>query len=645
MSNNPFRRKTSADPSSPAPALPTSGSAFLSSSLSFDAPPESTPRPPFTTFKTAVSEQEDRDEEPVQTRPKKIVKKVRVQSPPPSSPEDTAPVRTYAPDDYSDDSSSNDPREDERQVDPFNSGLPELGANPLDNEPPLPRPPPNSFSKTLRDSEHGTQGHSGGKGALDVDSFKRLLLTGYANIPAPTGGSVGAGTSSSQLPTPSNTDASSISRQSIFDAIQETPRASHEVSEPEEPEERRSTLSSSPLSTNQSTSSRKKPPPPSSRHGKLIKIELGADSNPNITRKDSAPISIDTSSPTLTPGRKSSVLSLSQSASPPSSSDINKPLPLPPSRTAAEEEIVSPFDREAAGKLPESFAELTTTPRPPTPPLGTTTRARSGSQTSTLTTSSAHRRPAAPPPRRPGHGRADSKPPSIIAHPADEDPPRSSLESDRSRADSLIVNFGTDKSLAAPAPPPPRRPNHGRQGSSVTSPAAASFTSLSSPGASDDGRSPTGMGFNSLEQSSLGAMATVTTSKDGLPKLSPPPPPPARHMSTRRPPSVHSIETGPGTPRKVSREKQGGGIAPPPPPPPRARGTSRGSSGGAEVIAPETGLKRIGIEVQKVDEESAPAADEEFPKTEARDVDDIMKQIEALQREVEMARRVSGPDA
>ena len=45
-----------------------------------------------------------RDDGPVQSKPKKIVKKVRVQSPPPSSPEDAVPVTSrYPPIDYDDD--------------------------------------------------------------------------------------------------------------------------------------------------------------------------------------------------------------------------------------------------------------------------------------------------------------------------------------------------------------------------------------------------------------------------------------------------------------------------------------------------------------------------------------------------------------
>ncbi|KAI1878420.1 uncharacterized protein JN550_000602 [Neoarthrinium moseri] len=663
-SNNPFRRRPSGDPSSPAPPTTTtsgsapnaapgaSASSGSSSSSSFldaaSAAPKSSLPPPSTTFRAARLDGDDdepgRDDGRLQPQPKKIVKKVRVQSPPPSSPEDSTPVRSYPPDGYSDDESSSDSGDDGEQVDPFNRVSPAPGESILDDEPPLPRVPPNPFSKTLQDLEHNPSGQdeqaAAGAKALDVDSFKRLLLTGYANIPGPPGGQGGAGATGSpgSLHTAaqdgaSNTDASSVSRQSIFDAIQDTPRTSHDISEPEETEERRTVLPSSPLANVHTTSGRKPPPPPSSRHGKLIKIELGADGKAaHSTQEAVQSISIDTSLPTA-PGRKPSVHSLS---SRPSSSDINKPLPMPPSRTPAEEDIDSPFDKEAAGKLPEPFAELSANPRPPTPPAGTT-RARSESQTSIQTTSSAHRKPAAPPPRRPGHNRVDSKPPSIYSNAAEEDPPRSSLESNRSRADSIRVNISSDKNLAAPVPPPPRRPNHARQASSFTSPTGTNFAAVSSPGIGDENRSPAAVGPVNLDYKSLGSAPTVSHSKDGLPKLSPPPPPPARHSSTRRPASRNGGEAGTPTTRKVSRDKEGG-IAPPPPPP-RARGSSKGSMSGGGEGGSVSGRYRAASEVERVAEESAVPEDEGL---EPEPTNDIMEQIKALQQEVEAARKASG---
>ncbi|KAK8066398.1 hypothetical protein PG997_013145 [Apiospora hydei] len=591
--------------------------------------------------------------DPIQTKPKKIVKKVRVQSPPPSSPEDAVPVTTYFPPaDYGDDDDDDDRFDhvDSRNgrnainegdgVDPFSGAQTEEeeeeeeeARTETSDDHTLPRAPPNPFSRSPGDVEQSVPGEEansapGSKGALDVNSFKRLLLTGYADNTGAAGaaagtslpGPTGTWSGSSPLPTPNHdgasvTDASSVSRQSVADAILDTPRTSHEISEPEEAGERRSSHLTSPLANIQSASGRKKPPPPSSRHGKLIKIELGSEQRPSTPRRDSeVGVSLDTD---VQPTGQQSPLS--------ASSDVNKPLPLPPTRTPADEQSESPFDREAAGKLPEAFSDTAVAANsgPSKPSDGT--RSRSESQVSTGTTSSV-RKPAAPPPRR--HGRSDSKPPSIMANPADEEAPRSSMESNRSRADSLRPGSSANAGLAAPIPPPPRRPSHNRSGSSITSP-----TSVSSPGSIDGGRLPQGTGFSLFEHPNYGSgMATVTTTKDGVPKLSPPPPPPARQSSARRPPSISSLESGS---RKVSREKDGA-IAAPPPPPRRSR-SNKSSLGNAEAIrdgsgsrsASSGGLERVEGEPPK-----------SLATSEATNIGtgvDILKDLEALQNEVKAA--------
>ncbi|KAI1339678.1 hypothetical protein F5Y15DRAFT_381709 [Xylariaceae sp. FL0016] len=584
-SNNPFRRKTGKSLVSSSYRSPDSSDA----NASLDAPSDSVPKPPFTTFKSVASGSERRDEEdqPVQPRPKKIVKKVRVLSPPPSSPEDAVPVNKFPSyDDRGDDSSSTDSRDEEDHVDPFNAVAADAEDDPS-TERPLPQVPPNPFSRTLQDLQQGGQSQDAEalaagsqKGALNVDSFKRLLLTGYANIPGPATTSEagrGAGTglpAQGALPDgASNTDASSIPRQSLFGPLQETPRTSHEIVEAEEAEDRKSILPSSPLATVHSTTGRKKPPPPSSRHGKLIKVELGPGDTAQATEGATSPVPVDTSLTNIALSRDASGHSITPLHSPTATTDVNKPLPLPPSRPS--EEVDSPFDREAAGKVPETFAELQAHPRPPTPPP--TVRNRSSSQTSVQSRS----KPAAPPPRR--HGRSDSRVPSINTN-ADEDHPRSSIESNRSRADSIRVNISSDKTPNAPAPPPPRRPQHARQGSSYASPTYGNFMPAS-PSGSDRERSVSG-GLGPVTSGAHVAstsLATITTGPDGAQKLSPPPPPPTRQASTRRPASVRSLEvSGSSTStRRVSKEKDGG-IAPPPPPP-RVRGSSKIA---ASAVAP-----------------------------------------------------------
>ncbi|KAI0514677.1 hypothetical protein F5B22DRAFT_226768 [Xylaria bambusicola] len=643
-SNNPFRRNQGAVVN---PA--TSSGSDLSFGLDgATPPPTASTRVPHTTFKSAVPEDERRDEEeqPVQQKPKKIVKKVRVQSPPPSSPEDAVPVTRFPPierlGDYDDeDSASQSSKSDDQAEDPFGAGVIDPNSR-LTSEPPLPQIPPNPFARTLQDIERRGQAHdvnttdaatSASKGSLDVDSFKRLLLTGYANLPTPgqsatdsPGNLSRAAPSQGALPDGgSATDTSSVSKQSIFDALHDTPRTSHEISESEASEERRGILPTSPLAAVPSASARKKPPPPSSRHGKLIKIDLGAGSNRHDV-KPATPKGSDLASPPGTTPLKTSSDSDGPQHSPQGTTNINKPLPEPPVRASMDEDVDSPFDREAAGKVPEAFAEIQAHPRPPTPPP--TARSRSGSQTSTQS-----RKPAAPPPRR--HGRSDSKI-SSHHHPThiDEDPPRSSMESNRSRPESLRISSNPEKPSYAPAPPPPRRPGHSRQDSSFIANPHASFSPAASPAFSEKDRGPWGsdstpLASPGIKSGSSHGISVTGAGINGQMKLSPPPPPPTRKQSTRRPASVRSMEIGNGlTPlRKASREKDGM-APPPPPPPPRARGSRPASERKGSV----------GSIVAGNDSAMPPAP----TVLESGNGDEILADLDALQREVDELMKKGG---
>ncbi|KAK5630196.1 hypothetical protein RRF57_005911 [Xylaria bambusicola] len=631
-SNNPFRRKQGAVVNPAA-----SSGSDLSFGLDGATPPPTASAPvPYTTFKSAVLEDGRRDEEeqPVQQKPKKIVKKVRVQSPPPSSPEDAVPVTRFPAmerlGDYDDeDSASQSSKSDDQAEDPFGTGAIDRDSK-LTSEPPLPQIPSNPFARTLQDIERRGQAHdvttndsatSASKGSLDVDSFKRLLLTGYANLPTP--GRVvtdSTGTPSRTAPTQgalpdgsSATDTSSVSKQSTFDALHETPMTSHEISESEASEERRGILPRSPLAAVPSASARKKPPPPSSRYGKLIKIDLGADLNPRDT-KPATPRGSDLASPSGDTPLKASSEPDAPPHSPQGATNINKPLPEPPVRASMDEDVESPFDREAAGKVPEAFAEIQAHPRPPTPPP--TARSRSGSQTSTQS-----RKPAAPPPRR--HGRSDSKIPSHHPTHIDEDPPRSSMESNRSRPESLRITLNHEKPSYAPAPPPPRRPGHARQDSSFTPNPHGSFSPAASPAFSEKDRGPWGsdstpLASPGIKPGSSQGISVTGAGINGQMKLSPPPPPPTRKQSTRRPASVRSMEIGNGPVpfRKASREKD---SMAPPPPPPRARGSRPASERKGSVGSIAAGN----------DSATPPIV------VESSNGDEILADLDALQREVD----------
>ncbi|KAK4192228.1 hypothetical protein QBC35DRAFT_244128 [Podospora australis] len=700
-SNNPFRRKAPVAPAPASPAADTSSSIPVVPPYIDGEAISTTARTPDVAFPPGVLPTGDqfwsqlRDvPRPAQPPPStsfqkpKVVKKVRVQSPPPSSPESAgAAARRYPAVAYNgyddDDSSSTSSVDTDEQLDPFTSArssAEELGRQ--ENAQPLPstRPPLNTFPQALRDSELSQGSETGTpKGSLDVDAFRRLLLTGQAS----SGPSQGMRIAHQIAPTPTSTETSSISRQSISDAplqTQDTPRTSHEISEQEgEDEQQRLITGSRTAATLQPapTILRKKPPPPSSRHGKLIQPEAKTDG----TGKDS----LERTSPRIT----TPLVSPSRSTKPPTSSDINKPLPPAPSRPLAEEEVSNVFDREAAGKIPEpsiiqpglNIVQPYSSPRPPTPP-------NASHSTTAAAPNITPARPAgkpAPPPRRQPHGRSESKAGSTsLAHSDDPDPStrRSSLDSTRSRSSSLRV------SIHAPAPPPPRRPQQ-RTGGSFSS-------SIGSPGSekniSSDPIVPTGDLFHPISSplsggggGSLGLNLTATPpqlSESNTPinsaglgtltpvisnaannsaqyaqnqglggvnlntinhlhsKLSPPPPPPARNSSVR----VKRPTSGTLDPGQVPRRTGSSSYKEPPPPVPQHR--NRGGSGtgsGASSIRKVSDASIAGVSGGVVAEpspspgQSTPAPTLESASSGGEGVD-ILADLTRLQREVDALR-------
>ncbi|KFY72383.1 hypothetical protein V499_07470 [Pseudogymnoascus sp. VKM F-103] len=409
----------------------------------------------------------------------KPMKHVRVQSPPPSSPEDTIQDKPHTPLPQGDEGHAlgNDPFEsvlsdessddNDDEIPPIigagNNGrvpiapisvagndertpIPPISAAGNDGRTPIPptsgagndgRAPMNPFSKTLatlertegKESTSETPPVVSGKAAMDVESFKRLLMTGSSGIaapeslPSPPAQSAHAGPADG-----SSTEASSVSRHSIFENIQEnlpeSPRTSHEVSDADD--ERRRI----PTTLQRSASERKKPPPPSSRHGKLINVQLRDDARPHslYVTSTSAPSPLSSTIPTLTAAQRSAT-------------DLNKPLPPNPSRASHESDRESIFDRESVGKAPE----------PPSP-------------------SNSLRRKTAPAPpsaRRHGVPVADPNsphlPPKRLTNMGDDS--RNSSIQDLS---SLHPSTNQQATIKAPPPPPLRRPGSIRN--SVISP-------------------------------------------------------------------------------------------------------------------------------------------------------------------------------
>jgi len=640
-SSNPFRRKaaasqglendTSKHPSSPAPSSPYSSTSTsfgrdarttLSDhrsdlSLEYNGTPQSAiPRQPFTTFRSSSSDHDSSGpgEDSLQARPKKIVKKVRVQSPPPPTPEDVVPVTKDESDDYSYDDDDHD--HDDAQNDGFtdNRGrVNPFGAHesPTQVGPQLIKavPPANPFARTLQDIEPAAQNGDGAtgavgtpRGAMDVNSFKRLLLTGQSDRSASTEDAVVTADSQSAGATGArdaayNTDTSPVSRQSLVDRAQNTSLTSRDTSESDKIEKSSRGVPASRLAaSSRSGTSRPKPPPPSSRHGKLIKVELGSEDSNTAARGSADQSGSSTSQPQAI------------------DSDVNKPLPLTPTRTIADEASESPFDREAAGKTPEAFLDE---PRPHISPAASIARPRSDSQGSTQSKRAAAP-PQAPPPRR--HARSESKTVSSQSKSNDEDPPRSSLDSTRSRSESLRAG----NLPVAPAPPPRRRPNHGRSASSYSISAQPDATNA--PKMSQRLRTPSLEEQMSMDET--GGSPQAGLSRESTSKVAAPPPPPARNASLRRP----AIQRGPeaSTPSAIGRKSSGNRnsfAAPPPPPPPRQRGSSRGSM----EINTRPALKDLSSQ-SSIEKDSNQASTTAPAESLGKD---ILADLDALQREVD----------
>ncbi|EFQ34164.1 hypothetical protein CGRA01v4_09752 [Colletotrichum graminicola] len=535
--HNPFRKNSASAALSPAMPHPVTTSAFLESITSGISRQNAPPPPELRPVK------------------QKVVKKVRVLSPPPSSPSSPESVhsRGFGRQDSSDDDSHDDDDDDHfsKRFPELPGGLPEAAPLRIANASGTPE---NPFGKTLQDLEVLTAEKpspaAAGK-SMDVNSFKMLLLTGQA----------GAGT-----PPPQNSQLHQNSTPGFpTDASYaapglDTPRTSLDMAD-RRADEQRSLLSSP-------TAAKRKPPPPSSRHGRKISVQT--PERPHVS---------------------------SETASPVSPSDTNKPLPPAPSGHGLDD-AEDVFAREAAGKVPElDSPTLNTTP---TPTLPATTKKPT----------------PAPPPRR-GHARSQSLTPSAgatapsTANYEADTPPRSSMESQRSRSESF-------RSINAPAPPPPRRPHAShRQSYQLASPSNASFNGAS-PAPSD------------LE-------APLHAAANTPPKISPPPPPPARHTSIRRPPSVRSIEA---PSRKISIGKETA-APPPPPPPPRQRGSSRGSMDGY-------GVRRTSIDSTKAmgsnvpEESGVEESVQDHGTADGGMAADILADLDALQREVDALRASQG---
>ncbi|KAK4143061.1 uncharacterized protein C8A04DRAFT_12680 [Dichotomopilus funicola] len=676
--NNPFRRKAPASASTPAPPPSTPSPAVPHLPRPDDETPSSIPGESALPRVDQFRHQLEPFSSPAQPPPAtsfqkpKVVKKVRVQSPP-SSPESSEAterfpaLRSYGEDSDGDEDSSSDSDEKDTRNDPFQypSSTGSADVSGRGNEPRSvlgPRsPPPNPFQTTLQDLEHGVTGPEqgavtapGARGGLDVGAFGRLLLTGQAGPAVSSKETSAPGQLAGHPPIPSEggVNGSSLSRLSISETLQAAqglPVVSQGAPEQEVTQ---------PALQPAATVTRKKPPPPSSRHGK--RIGAGVTGTPGVTKGTANEVQPSLISPSRRPAAPPPVSPSRPRPSTPS--DVNKPLPLAPKRSPEEEATESVFEREAAGKAPEPDVhfepKITSPPRPPTPP--NVSHASSG-------VSAQHAKKPVPPPRRQPHGRSDSKAtPSAMTPAAPQDETdsslrRSSLDSTRSRSSSFRVN------VHAPAPPPPRRPSHQSRASSSHVSTLSNATDILPATVSAEPRtfvaSPPPLGDTSSNSNSNSASATpgtgtptsvLTSGPTPIPaavaKLVPPPPPPARNTSVRgkKPPANRALATpgssslssssdAAGLGRKVSGSGNGNskGKEPPPPPRHRDRGNSRASADdGRSNAATGAELQPVGLGLNlgeaTVEQESHAG--------------DILADLDALQREVDALRGQVGKE-
>ncbi|KAF4988868.1 hypothetical protein FDECE_14894 [Fusarium decemcellulare] len=614
-SSNPFRKKIAPAADTAALTTTTRSSAAARFPTLESIETASTPPPPTSFHQPDLSAPDSKS---------KTNKKVRVLSPPPLSPDSpswafsTPSFAEHGAEQQKDDDPFDEtsPDDSDREIVPSASHDQVRGGGQL---------PGNPFSKTLRDLESPAAEHklekerkeegdalkaaNTARRSLDVNSFKRLLMTGNSGSDKP---STPPRIRQSMPPPARNlTDSSSVSLASTQDSskgaltsgseLQEVSLISQEASDTPEDDIDQGNLSDSSTSV-QISSGKKPPPPPSSRHGKSIKLDLiGGQAAPEVLA----------------------------SMSP---SDMNKPLPPAPIRKSFEDGNDSPFDREAAGKVPEVDVDID--PTSPSAP------------------GSSRKAVPAPPPRR-GHARAESKAYTASSSNLGQQLPKAHNDENLSRSSSMRSRSDHNRhhdSHAPVPPPPPRRSQHSsRQSTQIPTALAAGFNSNMSQSSSSPAPSSeidtTTISIPTHHPASLELTpprdAQAGTHQAGAAKSSAPPPPPARTVSVRRPASIRSVDS---TSRRVSFEaKPHGGMAPPPPPR-RQRGSSKGSIEGPPRRTSIDGVAKTGTsqltEEEPYDAAATISSGPTSPQSAAAPGKgaDILADLDALQREVDALR-------
>ncbi|KAF2259952.1 hypothetical protein CC78DRAFT_536690 [Lojkania enalia] len=378
------------------------------------------------------------------------------------------------------------------------------------------------FADTARHNKDRSTSDKLGLGpakALDVEGFKRLLMTGISSSPSNPGGSqqptaAPNPAAPSVFESSSSTDTSSISRQSIFEPVQEphieTPRTSYEMALSDDDE--RAGL----VGEGKKGEKKKAPPPaPKHRHGKLVTSRTPQTVSFSDFTASTSPQTTQTMPPT--------------SSRPRTDSDLNKPLPPPPALsppahiTSQDKSLDGPPALET--KSSESSGQSDAPPQKKQPPPVPLARRQSQLRSSTIGNRS----------------RSNSSLTMSSQHSAEF--PIWSPGPTHETASQF-------QSIKSPPPPPPTR----RHGASITASSANSSTT---------------------ELPSISTPRRANVSTPNLPAsrrtvVSSPPPSPAPGPGLTRTSSTRSAQN----PRSIPNESA---SMPPPPPPPRRRQSGRRS--------------------------------------------------------------------
>lgn len=425
--------------------------------------------------------------------------------------------------------------------------------------------PPNPFRKTLASQTETTNWvrrnekpdpdpsnpiGGGSRAHYDVEDFKRLLLTGESNASHATTISTTIVPDSS-----SNTDTSSISRQSIFEPLpeshQDTPRTSHEVSPSDDERQAQKYKHAVSVRTGE----------PSGLERRDGTVTVGSMPQAVSFKNPTLSIPVSMFSPSVFPSH-----STPTSSSPRTPTDMNKPLPPPPDLDAPENQASATgniFDNHRDGS-PSAHLQL----------LGN----RSPSIRS---------RPAPPVTRR--HSQ-------LRPNPLSKSPEqwKSILEEKPRKLESPPVP-PSPSSSKPPPPPPPRR--HGRPRGMSTSSTSSAISATAVPPAPspiDDTVSsalkarPPVPPTRTPSISSYKRPSRVSTNPNS-PSMAPPPVPPPRRRGSSQSSLTPSRPSGEYILASVDRQRADSGDSITLPPPATALELA---PGGKDVMADLSALQR-----------------------------------------------------